>query len=222
MRCQAAQRATIDDGTCFALLRRALEADDATAWQAFEQQFGPLFYHWLQQDLTHFGIPWQSIDELEELWADARSRFVTRYGTQGRLTTQFDHIGAVLKVLQKCIRSAVQEERRTRDRQRRLVTAMTDLSTQTTPSLQQEVPSPGTQIELDELRHCITHQLEQDVPEPELRQLLIWRYVEDLKPREISARHPQLYASTDDVHKALERVMKRLRRRIDQYIARCL
>jgi DNA-directed RNA polymerase specialized sigma24 family protein len=55
-----------------------------------------------------------------------------------------------------------------------------------------------------------------------LRQLLFLRYVDNLKPREISALDPEHYPDTAAVHQALERIMKRLRRRVDQYITRCL
>lgn len=212
-----------EDHACLEILRRALDEDDALAWQAFEAQFLPLFTHWIQQDLTHFGLQNDSathhaIIDSEEIWADARSRFVIRYARLQQLTDTFDHIGAVLKVLQKCIRSSVQEVRRQHDRHARLTTAIAQFEfTQT-----QEHQLPTTQVELAELRRCISNQLEQDVPEPELRQLLFWRYVDDLKPREISANHPEQYPTADAVHTALERVMKRLRRRIDQYVLRCL
>lgn len=211
-----------DAGACFELLRRGLEEDEAGAWQAFEEQFSALFYHWLQQDLNHFGLQWNAVDELEELWAEARSRFVTRYARLQTLSDNFSHIGAVLKVIQKCIRSTVQEQRRCHDRQQRLITAIEDLSLHWADASGSEWRLPSAQVELDELRRCITAQLEQDVPEAELRQLLYWRYVDDLKPREISAHYPDAYPNTDAVHRALERIMKRLRRRVDQYVLRCL
>lgn len=216
-----------EDHACLEILRRALDEDDTLAWQAFEAQFLPLFTHWIQQDLTHFGLQNDSathqamqpaIIDSEEIWADARSRFIIRYARLQQLTDTFEHIGAVLKVLQKCIRSSVQEVRRQHDRHVRLTTAIIQFEFIRT----QEHQLPTTQVELAELRRCIRNQIEQDVPEPELRQLLFWRYVDDLKPREISANHPEQYPTTDAVHTALERVMKRLRRRIDQYVQRCL
>jgi len=228
--CQNAQSATFsaepdpytDKGSCFELLRRGLEENDAGAWQAFEDQFSALFYHWLQQDLAHFGLQWDAIDELEELWAEARSRFVTRYALLQTLSDNFHHIGAVLKVIQKCIRSTVQDQRRGHERQQRLVTAIESLALHRTDGAVSTWRLPAAQVELEELRRCITSQLEQDVPEPDLRQLLYWRYVDDLKPREISAQYPEQYPDTDAVHRALERLMKRLRRRVDQYVTRCL
>lgn len=227
-RCQATQATQLDntphaqeDHACLELLRRALEEDDSAAWQAFEAQFLPLFYHWIEKDLTHCGLhQTDAITNMvhEEIWADARSRFIIRYARLQQLTDTFSHIGAVLKVLQKCIRSSVQDLRRQHDRHARLTTAIAQFEFTRT----QEHQLPTTQVELAELRRCISNQLEQDVPEPELRQLLFWRYVDDLKPREISANHPNLYPTADAVHTALERVMKRLRRRIDQYVLRCL
>ncbi|MEZ4681208.1 MAG: hypothetical protein R2932_44040 [Caldilineaceae bacterium] len=224
-RCQANQTHGLldesfggDDGACFELLRRALEGEDDAAWRAFEKQFLPLFYHWLQQDLVHFGLPTADPAELEELWAEARSRFVTRYARLQTLSDTFSHIGAVLKVIHKCLRSTVQESRRRQERQQRLVTAIEQLHRQQNGDRQ----LPASQVELEELRRCITDQLEQDLPEPELRQLIVLRYVDELKPREISARLPDEYPDAATVHKALERIIKRLRRRIEQYVTRCL
>jgi hypothetical protein len=225
-RCQAAQAlgrsgeppTTGEDGACFELLRRGLEADDAAAWRAFEAQFQPLFYQWIHQELAHFGLYQGSSDEVEELWAEARSRFVNRYSRLQLLSDNFDHIGAVLKVIQKCIRSAVQELRRQHERHERLVSAIQQIQLQEERAFQ----LPSTQVELAELRRCITHQIEQDLPEEPLRQLLFLRYVDNLKPREISALDPEHYPDTAAVHQALERIMKRLRRRVDQYITRCL
>lgn len=207
-----------EEDACFELLRRGLEENDDVAWHAFEQQFQSLFYQWIQHDLTHFGMSNTSGEEREEIWAEARSRFVSRYTRLQQLTDTFYHIGAVLKVIQKCIRSVVQEARRRQERQKRLITAIEQVHYQGDATSQ----LPGTQVELAELRNCITSQIEHDLPETELRQLLILRYVDELKPREISAQYPDAYPDTAAVHKALERIMKRLRRRIDQYVSRCL
>ncbi len=209
--------APTEDGACFELLRRGLEENDSAAWLAFEAQFQPLFYRWLQQDLSYFGCQSEYV-ELEDLWAEARSRFVTRYARLQRLSENFQHIGAVLKVLQKCIRSSVQELRRQQERQQRLLAAIQQVPFTTSSDLH----LPATQVEIEELRRCITHQLHLDVPETELRELLVLRYVENLKPREICHQYPEQYPDATDVHKALERVMKRLRRRVEQYISRCL
>ncbi len=225
-RCRAAQAhgpaidafADGEDGACFELLRRGLEAHNDEAWRAFEAQFQALFTHWLQQDLAHFGFNEITATEHEELWAEARSRFVSRYSRLQALTEHFDHIGAVLKVIQKCIRSTVQELRRQRVRQERLVNALQQMQLQQSQPLQ----LPSAQVELAELRRCITTQIEQDLPEADLRQLLFLRYVDNLKPREISAQYPAIYPDVAAVHTALERIMKRLRRRIDQYVTRCL
>lgn len=212
-----------EDHACLEILRRALDENNAAAWQAFEAQFLPLFNHWIQQDLTHFGLQNDAAThhtpvDSEEIWADARSRFIIRYARLQQLTDTFAHIGAVLKVLQKCIRSSVQEVRRQQDRHARLTAVITQL--ELTQIADHELPA--TQVELAELRRCISNQIEQDLPEPELRQLLFWRYVDELNPREISAYHPDRYPTADAVHTALERIMKRLRRRIDRYVTRCL
>ncbi len=225
-RCRAAQAhgpagdtlAVDEEGACFELLRRGLEVHNDEAWRAFEAQFQPLFFHWIQQDLAHFGLTAGHSEELEELWAEARSRFVSRYARLQVLSDNFDHIGAVLKVIQKCIRSTVQEVRRQHTRQERLVMAIQQLQLRESDIYQ----LPSTQVELAELRRCISSQIEQDIPEEALRQLLFLRYVDNLKPREISAQYPHLYPDVAMVHQALERIMKRLRRRIEQYVTRCL
>jgi len=216
--CCDEQAHAIDGPCCFELVRRALNQTDGAAWQAFEQQFEKLFARWIAQDAARYGLRGLAPDEAADVWADARARFVTRYGGEHGIDAHFPHIGAVLAVLRKCIRSTLQERRRVQERQQRLEVALhAHLPAMTSPST-----LPDTQVELAELRRCVQTLLRQDVPEDELRLLLDLRFGLDLKPRQIQARYPDQFPTVRAVHNGLDKVLKRLKRRIDVYTQRCL
>lgn len=216
--CRDEQAQSADGPCCFELICRALDQNDSGAWQAFEAQFQKLFTRWIVQDAAHYNIHALTPEDTAELWAEARARFIARYGGTRRVGEHFPHIGAVLAVLRKCIRSTLQERQRARARQQRLDAALREeLLTQRAPH-----PMPATQAELAELRECVQHLLRQDVPEDELRLLLDLRFGLDLKPRQIQAQHSQQFPTVRAVHAGLDKVLKRLKRRLDVYMQRCM
>lgn len=214
--CAADQQQQNPGSACHELLRRALEDRSTAAWTAFDAQFGALMAHWVHQESARYGLHALDEDEIGDLRSDGLARFIDRYAE--RFSANFEHIGAALSVLHKCIASSVQERYRIRQRAQKLNTA-----------LQQEaiVHERGDltmldQMEVEELRRCIQDLLYVDVPEPHLRTLIDLRFGLDLKPRQIAAHAPETFPTVDYVNDQIDRLLKRLRRRIDIYTQRCL
>ncbi len=214
--CAADQHAQTDSGACFELLRRALEDRSIEAWAAFDAQFGALIGYWIQQAAARFALPRLDASQIDEIRTDGISRFVERYGAT--LSTNFEHIGSALSVLQKCLFSVVQEERRNHERSSKLVSALQQVATEEGRG----DLSLANQTILDELRRCIHDQLAQDVPEEHLRLLIELRFGLDLKPREITKHDPAHFPTVDYVNDQIDRLLKRLRRRADIYQQKCL
>lgn len=214
--CANQQRLQLEGSACHELLRRALEDQVPDAWAAFDLQFGALLSYWAYQAAARYGLPEPDSDELADIRSDGLARFVERYAS--RFSSNFAHIGAALSVLQKCIYSCLQDRQRSRQRALKLNLA-----------LQQEAISHERgdlslldRLELEELRRCIQDLLYNDVPEAHLRHLIELRFGLDLKPRQIVAHDPEHFPTVDYVNDQLDRLLKRLRRRMDIYTKRCL
>ncbi len=214
--CASEQRLHLEGGACYELLRRALEERSADGWTAFDAQFGALLHYWAYQAAARYGLPEPDGDELNDIRSDGVARFVERYAS--RFSSNFEHIGAALSVLQKCIYSCLQDRQRSRQRALKLNHA-----------LQQEAIEHERgdltlldRMELEELRRCIQELLYNDVPEAHLRLLIELRFGLDLKPRQIAAHDPEHFPSVDFVNDQIDRLLKRLRRRMVIYTQRCL
>ncbi len=214
--CATEQKQQLEGNACHELLRRALEERSAEAWTAFESQFGALLAYWAHQELARYGFSAPDEEAIADLRSDGLARFIDRYAE--RFSANFEHIGAALSVLHKCIASCVQERYRSRQRAQKLNSA-----------LQQEAISHDRgdltmldRLELDELRRCIQDLLYSDVPEEHLRKLIELRFSLDLKPRQITAHDPETFPTVDYVNDQIDRLLKRLRRRLDIYTQRCL
>lgn len=216
--CAAEQKSGQDHSSCFEILCRALDRQDGEAWGYFEQQFRDLFYFWIHRDLSYYGLASPSDDTLDEIWADSLSRFVERYATGCLLTDNFAHLGAVLKTIQKCIRTTLQLRQREQQRANLLHDALCEGAYQSAAYEK----NPADLVALADLRECIQSGLAQDVPEPELLLLLELRFGLNLKPREICEQYPSEFPTVKHVNQQYDRVLKRLKRRLDIYIERCL
>ena len=174
-----------------------------------------LFHLWMHQEAAYHGLSALEPDKRRRGVGRRQGAFCQPLWRRHRFAQRFPHLGALLKTLRLCIRSSLQEQARQRERNQRLAAALT-------PVVAHRSVSVESQAEKEELRRCVQAQLALDVPEEHLRLLLEYRYSMELKPKEIQAHRPDLFPAITDVHRALEQVMKRLRRRMDIYLERCL
>lgn len=214
--CATEQQQQLQGNACHELFRRALEERSPEAWRAFDAQFGALLIYWAQQESIRYGFSSPDEDELADLRSDGLTRFIDRYAA--RFSSNFEHIGAALSVLHKCIASCVQERYRHRQRAQKLNSALQ----QEQISHERSDLTMLDRMELEELRRCIHDLLSSDVPEEHLRKLIELRFSLDLKPRQIAAHDPETFPTVDYVNDQIDRLLKRLRRRIDIYTQRCL
>jgi len=210
--CTQEQQQSKDDFACFEILRRALEDQTEEAWQAFEAQFKGLIMHWVHQDSIHYGLNLIN-EEIEDVWSDTWANFVERYAIQRSFSENFKHIGAVLKILHKCIRSVLQNLQRTQSRSQKLDTALQQVWPEQTAGR----TSALTEIEQADVQERLQEMIRRDIPEEELLFLLDLRFTLGLMPREIHQKYPERYASVRAVNNQLDKIMKRLRRRMDVY-----
>jgi hypothetical protein len=210
-RCQDEQAERRLDGTaCFELLRRALDEDDAAAWQSVEAQFRLLVIGWLLARIE------QPPDEatLDDLWADTRERFL-RYVNRP-IANHYPHTGALLNYWRRCATTTAIDYQRQRAASSRWQAAMG----------QQLLVEQASRFEDEHTRstfaNCVQHLIREHVTDESTRFLIYLRFELDLAPRVIAERYPDQFATPRIVYQQLDALKKRLRRVFDLYLERCL
>lgn len=196
---------------CFELFRRALDLGNEVAWATIQQQFHPLFVSWVLESVTaevdHFMVEDMLQVALERFWLALSS-------ADQPLAERFAYLGGLLKYMKLCIKSACIEWQRGEMRQNRihkqLVTVTFSVPVQR--PLEQlcihkehTARCEGVRIWLE--THC------QDEAEKLVYQLT---FEEELKPRQIAARHPDHFPDVKDVYRIKLRLYRRIQRALGE------
>lgn len=209
-RCQVEalhQNRSNEAGYCFELFRRALEDGEDDAWTAIQHQYRRLMLQWsyaAQPDYTQEEAEDVAREALERFWRTLRS---------ARISERFAHVGALLKYLQQCVISTIQDQRRRNERKQRLLTKLQHAETAFSLPVLPEQQALEHMLHTEQLRQ-IKLWIEQHVTDPQEWLVLTCSFENDLKPAEIAARHADVFADAQMVRQIKERILKRLRRHL--------
>lgn len=198
-------------GYCFELFRRALQAKDEAAWEAVEGQYFALVSLWCYETLS---------EELaaEEVDLFARAALVRFWQTlsirEETLEDQFSHIGAILKYLRQCAQTVVHDHNREQRRRERIQRRFYRVSSSLDPRAFENIILDD--IEQSQLIQKVSRWLKIYVEDERERLVFDLSYVEGLTPRHIASLHQNHFASVAEVHQVKERVMRRLRRAMQE------
>jgi len=196
------------DAFCLEIFRRAVCDRDQQAWVAVFAQYRGMVLAWVRRHPIS-----GSTREGDDYWVNRTfDRFWTAVGPER--FGDFPTMAALLRYLKLCAHSVLLDEMRARGAAR-----SEELDDRVTESV--ETPDVADvaigQLAADDLWAVIVAEL-QDEGE---REVAYCCFVLDLKPREVRERHPQLYATMDDVYRIKRNVLDRLRRnaRIRAFLA---
>ncbi|MBK7893446.1 MAG: hypothetical protein IPJ90_00810 [Anaerolineaceae bacterium] len=180
------------------------------AWASIQQQFHPLFIRWVLESVTtpvdHFVV--------EDMLQVALERFWMALAAPNQpLAERFPYLGALLKYIELCIKTACLEWQRGELRQdrihKRLVAATSSGSVQR--PLEQLWSQKAEATQRENLRHWLEDHC-QDEAEKLIYQIT---FEEELKPRQIIARHPEHFPDVKDVYRIKLRLYRRVQRTFD-------
>jgi DNA-directed RNA polymerase specialized sigma24 family protein len=188
---------TYDDG--YELFRRAVQERDAEAWAMIAARYRRLLIVWAARC--------QAAQATEETCEDLADRALGRAWaalTPDRFAT-FPNLAALLAYLRTCVTATAIDAARSRAVHDRL--ALCAERTDST-SLEQAMLEHLDQAELwDIVAGLVRNEAE--------RVVLIERFVWDLPPRAILARHPALFADVMAIYAVIRNLCDRLRRNPD-------
>lgn len=201
------QNRSDETGYCFELFRRALEDGDDDAWTAIQQQYRRLMLQWsyaAQADYTQ--------EEAEDITREALERFWRTLRTV-HISERFAHVGALLRYLQQCVISTVQDHRRRAERKQRLMTRLKHAENLLSLPMGPEQAALENILQMEQIRQVRTW-IQAHVTDPQERLVLTCSFEDDLKPAEIAARHADVFTDAQMVRQIKERILKRLRRHL--------
>jgi hypothetical protein len=186
-----------DDAFCFELFQRAVVHRDDVAWEAIVTQYRGIVLAYVGQHSAA-----ALLHESDDYWINrAFQRFWSAVGPDR--FAGFADLPALLKYLKLCVHSVVMDDVRARRAE-----ASLDEVPETTPSKTNAERSVLGTLSGEQLWAAILHQLHDEAE----RTLAYLSFVRDLKPADIAARHPDLFASVADVYRIKRNIIDRLRR----------
>lgn len=189
-----------DERFCRELLRRALCDRDQAAWAAVFAQYRNLVVSWLRRHPAH---PY--VGEDDDFWLNRTFERFWVAVSPDRFAA-FPTLGALLGYLQRCADSVLEDAaRRLRHRPQPATGADTTSHLSATGAGPEAVMDD---VHAEALWAAICAET-QDQAEATIARL---SFLQDLKPREIYAWHPELFASVAEVYRIKRNLVERLRR----------
>lgn len=183
---------------CFELFRRAICDRVQPAWDAIFAQYRGMVLAWVRRHPVS-----ATTHEEDEYWVNRTfDRFWMAVGPER--FTAFPNMAAILRYLKMCTHSLLLDE----------VRAQGSGHNEPLDQVAETVETPDVAVAAvgnlsgDDLWEAIAQELQDEAE----RQVAYDCFVLDLKPREVAERHPQLYASVDDVYRIKRNILDRLRR----------
>ena len=198
-----------DPRYCFELFRRAIAERCERAWELLYEQYLPLVTGWVGRHSAFAGCgeeaPYFCNRAFEKMWSAVTPE---KFG-------RFPNLKSLLRYLQMCVHSVILDHVRSAER------AML-LDPEDNPIERTAAAGPSIETQaLDRVgRRAFWQEIEKRLHTAQERRVVYDAYLLGLKPREVYARAPELFASVQEVYRAKENVLARLRR--DSELARLL
>jgi DNA-directed RNA polymerase specialized sigma24 family protein len=183
----------------YEVFRRALVESDADAWELIASRYRNLLISWVRRCQASHATQ-ESSEDLAD-WALARAWAAL---TPERFAT-FPNVAALLGYLRICVTTTVMDALRAQAAQERAI--------QRIERADVVLPEVAVLERLDraELWETLAHLVTSEND----RTVLIERFVLDLPPRVIKARHPALFADVSVVYASIRNLCDRLQRNRD-------
>lgn len=196
------QHGAYDDRYCLELFRRAIWEQDEEAWQILVDQYGNLVTSWVQRHHA-FALA----DEDREYFVNRTfANFWRAFSRDPQKLAKFGDLKSLLQYLKLCAYSAVQEyvERQMRPRHMTL----SDKPIETIADLNDYIGDVDDHMLATTLWKHVLSSVKNDQERIVARDYLLY----DMKPREIYARHKDVFASVSQLRRVKGNLMARLRR----------
>lgn len=197
------RRQSYDPRYCFELFRRAVIGRDQHAWERIYAQYRPLVAGWVK---CHSAFP----DSGEEVQYFVNRAFEKMWSAlPPDKFGNFPNLKSLLRYLQVCVHSVIL------DRVRKGELAIVDVDIDDEVSLgEQEITSrPSSDRALDRIHQQeVWREIDARLSSDRERKVVYGSFVLALKPREILAHYPETFDSVNQVYRAKENVLARLRR----------
>ncbi len=187
------------DAFCLELFRRAVCDRDQPAWDAVFAQYRGMVLSWVRRHPVA-----ATTREDDDYWVNRTfDRFWTAVGPER--FGDFPSMAALLRYLKLCAHSVLLDEMRAR-----AATSTEGLDDRVAESIGTPDVADAAigQLAGGDLWAVIVAEMQDDAE----RGVAYCCFVLDLKPREVRERHPQLYATVDDVYRIKRNLLDRLRR----------
>jgi RNA polymerase sigma factor (sigma-70 family) len=183
-----------DDRYCWEMFRRAVRDRDDACWQAMTEIYHSTVTSWCRRAGAD---PSDVVDLVIEVWA----RFWQHF-TLEKLAPDSGAAGA-LQYLKMCARSVVMDQARARRRH---------ISLESAAGYADAAPTPADAHADQAARAELWRIVERHVRTERERVLVHLAFVIDMKPAEIAAARPDLFASVREVYSTTRNLLDRLRR----------
>ncbi|HEY3110768.1 MAG TPA: sigma-70 family RNA polymerase sigma factor [Chloroflexota bacterium] len=193
---------TVRDSYCMELLRRAICDRDGAAWEVLLTQYRGLVLAWVRQHpasatLAEEGDYWV-MRVFERFWMAVGP---DRFGSFGQLA-------GVLRYLKMCVHSVLLDEARARAAR----------PAETLDDLEADLPD-RVDVEAEVLDRVsgpdLWAAIERVLIDESERRVIYCSFALEMKPSEIHAREPELFATVADVYRIKRNAIDRLRRSAD-------
>jgi len=195
-----ARAPALSDAACYELFRRAIEQRDADAWADIAQNYRGLLAAWAAQSSARSMSAEQPSDIADQALARAWAAL-----SSARFSA-FPHIATLMAYLRACVRATVIDQAREQASQLRAIQSLESKVESSTP--EQAVLQELDRTEIWRLIMQITSNLEERII---VRESLVYA----LPPREIQARHPEMFADVAEVYRVKRNLINRFQRNRD-------
>ncbi|MBV9328153.1 MAG: sigma-70 family RNA polymerase sigma factor [Chloroflexi bacterium] len=188
-----------DDAAGLELFRRAMEEEDATAWQAVMEVYRPILVAQAGRRVVR-GL----VVEDDGFCVDRAFQRFWQACRNGRVH-HFDDLAAILQYLKLCLGSVLLDEARSRRRQACL--SIDDVPPEACISA-----DPAAQVIGRVTGREVWDTIDRELSSVQERIVAHLSFVGGLTPREILARHPDKFHDVFDVYRTKRNMIERLRR----------
>ena len=185
-----------DERFCFEIFQQAVVGRNDDAWEAILGQYRGIVLAYVSQHTAA-----ATLHEPEDYWINRAFQRFWSAVTAERFN-RFPDLAALLKYLKLCVHSVLMDEVRAR----RAASSSFDDLPEAAASTNAEGEVLG-QLAGAQLWAAISRELQNDAE----THVVYLTFAHDLKPSDIAAQHPSLFASVADVYRVKRNVMERLR-----------
>jgi hypothetical protein len=192
-----------DPRYCFELFRRAICNTNEQAWELIYGVYRSLVFRWVRRHPSFVVLEEEAQyfvnRAFEKMWS----------AVTAEKWANFPDLSALLRYLQMCVNGVIVDFGRQKELAKEL--SQLDIVESSSEPASQE-SAVEHRIMAAEARRAIWEHVNQQLKDDQERRVIYDTFILALKPREITARSPDLFADAGEVYRIKENVLNRLRR----------